>query len=145
MSENHQSQINDIKIEQKELKAELSAIQRDTGEIKSSLLSFDSKMTENISQVAKCLETLISLVEKDKNKERRIDDLEETVKAQNKQLSELDKDQALSQQAAKNMQSTAKEIKDTLKTGTWKLIGFTVGVIGFIVSITATVAVNLIK
>lgn len=145
MSENHQSQINEIKLEQKELKTELSVIQRDTSEIKSSLSSFDSKMTENISQVAKCLETLISLVEKDKNKERRIDDLEETVKAQNKQLSELDKDQALSQQAAKNMESTAKEIKDTLKTGTWKLIGFTVGVIGLIVSIIATVAVTLIK
>ncbi|MCP4989828.1 MAG: hypothetical protein GY928_28355 [Colwellia sp.] len=145
MSENHQNQINDIKLEQKELSAELSVIKRDTSEIKSSLSSFDSKMTENISQVAKCLETLISLVEKDKNKEKRIDDLEETVKAQNKQLSELDKDQALSQQAAKNMESTAKEIKDTLKTGTWKLIGFTVGVIGLIVSIIVTVAVTLIK
>ncbi len=38
-----------------------------------------------------------------------------------------------------------KEIKDTLKTGTWKLLGFTVGVIGLIVSIIVTVAVTLIK
>ena len=145
MSENHQNQINDIKLEQKELSAELSVIKRDTSEIKSALSSFDSKMTENISQVAKCLETLISLVEKDKHKERRIDELEETTKSQSEKIAELDKGQALNEQAAKSMQSTAEEIKDTLKTGTWKLIGFTVGVIGLIVSVIVTVAVTLIK
>ena len=141
MSENHQNQINDIKIEQKELSAELSVIKRDTSEIKSSLSSFDSKMTENISQVAKCLETLISLVEKDKQKERRIEELEETSKAQSKQLAELDKDQALKAQAALSVEKSAKEIKEFLISAGWKFVS---GIFGFM-ALMFTIFFNFIK
>ena len=141
MSENHQSQINDIKLEQKELSAELSVIKRDTSEIKSSLSSFDSKMTENISQVAKCLETLISLVEKDKQKERRIDELEETAKSQSEKIAELDKGQALNEQAAKSVQDTANDIKDLITTAGWKFIG---GIFAFM-ALMFTIFFNFIK
>lgn len=141
MSENIPKRMDDVEHSVSQIEYKLEGIEKDTGEIKNSLSSFDSKMTENMSQVADCLKTLISLVEKDKHKEKRIEQLEESDKLKNEKLAELDKQQALSNQAALSMQNTAKEIKDFLSSAGWKFIG---GVFGFM-AIMFTVFFNFIK
>lgn len=108
--------------------------------------------SESNKQVVECLKHLISLQEKQLHTDKEIESLKASdeknalnIEKQSEKITKLDKDMALSNQAAKSMESTAKEIKDTLKTGAWKLIGFTVGVIALIVSVIVTVAVALIK
>lgn len=150
----NQKRIDEIELNQKKLDGEISTIKKDTGEIKTSLSLFDSKMTENISQVARCLETLITLVEKDKHTERRIADLEGSDKVKTEHIAKLatdnaekyaalDKQIALNTQASENVQVVASEIRETIKTGGWKLIGFTVGVISLIVTLGAGAIIKL--
>lgn len=108
--------------------------------------------SESNKQVVECLKHLISLQEKQLHTDKEIESLKASdeknaanIEKQSEKITKLDKDMALSNQAAKSMQNTANEIKDTLKTGAWKLIGFTVGVIALIVTVVASVAVAFIK